>query len=145
MSRSTSQHSSDIQAFTLYNPSMLFNPKPFAFSHVAEVRHFNRILHISGQGGQNRHGQLTADFTEQTKQSFENIRYILQDRDATLADIAQLKIYIVDHNAKKHQQLINVMQVLWQDSEFPACTLIPVPCLALTGMQIEIEATAYTL
>ena len=142
---STAQSCSTIQAFSLYNPPGLFNPKALAFSHVAEVRHFNRILHLAGQGGQNTHGQLSADFTEQTQQSFENIRYILQDRDATLADIAQLKIYIVDHNAKKHQQLINIMQVLWQAHEFPACTLVPVPGLALAGMQIEIEAIAYTL
>lgn len=134
-----------IQAFSFYNPSTLFNPKALAFSHVAEVRHYNRILHLSGQGGQNSQGQLPLDFAQQVKQSFENIRYILQDRDATLSDIAVLKIYIVDHNAKKHQQLIDVMQVLWQEGDFPACTLIPVPCLALTGMLVEIEATAYTL
>lgn len=142
---STPSLCTQIQAFTMYNPPNLFNPKALAFSHVTEVRHYNRILHLSGQGGQNNQGQLALDFTQQLEQSFENIRYILHDRDATLADIAVLKIYIVDHNAKKHQQLINVMQVLWQECEFPACTLIPVPCLALAGMQIEIEATAYTL
>ncbi|EPF70062.1 RidA family protein [Acinetobacter rudis] len=137
--------SQNIQAFNLYNPSQLFNPKAFAFSHVAEVRHFNRTLHVSGQGGQNIHGQLSADFSTQLQQCFDNIQYILQDRAATLADIAVLKIYIVDHNTKKHQLLIEIMQQLWQGLEFPACTLIPVPCLALSGMQIEIEATAYTL
>ncbi|MDQ8934906.1 RidA family protein [Acinetobacter rudis] len=135
----------NIQAFKLFNPHTLFNPKAFAFSHVAEVRHYNRTLHISGQGGQNNQGQLSAEFTMQLQQCFENIQYILQDRDATLADIAVLRIYIVDHNNKKHQQLIETMQQLWQGLDFPACTLIPVPCLALSGMQIEIEATAYTL
>ena len=137
--------SQNIQAFGLYNPTELFNPKAFAFSHVAEVRHYNRTLHLSGQGGQNSHGQLSADFSTQLQQCFDNIQYILKDRDATLADIAVLKVYIVDHNSKKHQQLIETMQQLWQGIEFPACTLIPVPCLALSGMQIEIEATAYTL
>jgi enamine deaminase RidA (YjgF/YER057c/UK114 family) len=31
---------------------------------------------------------------------------------------------------------------LWPDGAAPACTLIPVPRLALDGMLIEIEATA---
>lgn len=141
----TQQKFFSINAFSLNNPSGLFNPRPLAFSHVAEVKHYNRILHISGQGGQNAQGNLASDFAVQLQQSFDNVDYILQDRDATLADIALLRIYIVDHNAKKHQLLIETMQRLWQNLDFPACTLIPVPCLALPGMQIEIEATAYSL
>lgn len=31
-----------------------------------------------------------------------------------------------------------------EKSSFPACTLIPVPRLALEHMLIEVEATAYT-
>ncbi|MEE9887827.1 RidA family protein, partial [Acinetobacter nosocomialis] len=37
-----------------------------------------------------------------------------------------------------------IMQNLWKNHPFPACTLIPVPRLALERMLIEVEATAYT-
>ena len=45
------------------NPNKLYNPKPFAYSHIAEVRNFERILHISGQGGENQQGLLSENFT----------------------------------------------------------------------------------
>ncbi len=41
----------------------------------------------------------------------------------------------------KHHQ---IMKDLWKNHPFPACTLIPVPRLALEHMLIEVEATAYT-
>ncbi|WP_111859392.1 RidA family protein [Acinetobacter sp. CFCC 10889] len=136
---------SSIQAFNLINPNTLYNPRAFAYSHIAEVKHFLRILHISGQGGENPQGQLSSDFTVQTHQAFANLQLALADVDATLRDIAILRILVVDHSAKKHQSLIQEMQHLWKNHAFPACTLIPVPCLALPAMQIEIEATAYCL
>ncbi|OTG64740.1 RidA family protein [Acinetobacter silvestris] len=132
-------------SFQVFNPKTLYNPRPFAYSHVAEVRHFLRVLHISGQGGENQRGQLSLDFAEQTHQAFLNLKNALESVDASLLDIAVLRILVVDHSSKKHQFLIQEMQQLWKDQDFPACTLIPVPCLAIQGMLIEIEATAYCM
>lgn len=64
-------------------------------------------------------------------------------RSADFTDIAMLRILIVDHDQQKHQLLIREMNRIWKDKNFPTCTLIPVPCLAITDMMIEIEATAY--
>jgi enamine deaminase RidA (YjgF/YER057c/UK114 family) len=44
----------------------------------------------------------------------------------------------------KHKIVIKIMQTLWHEQNFPACTLIPVTGLALPNMQFEVEATAYT-
>lgn len=136
--------SSTYKAFTLHNPHALYNPTPFAYSHLAEVTHFQRILHISGQGGENAHGVLSADFAIQTQQAFANLNIALTHVQASLFDIAVLRILVVNHDVEKHHILIQVMQQHWQQHAFPACTLIPVPCLALTDMLIEIEATAYS-
>ncbi|AOA59192.1 RidA family protein [Acinetobacter larvae] len=138
-------HIHRLKSFQLHNPNSLHNPKSLAYSHVAEVRHFLRILHISGQSGENAQGILAQNFALQAEQAFQNILFALEDCDATLHDIAVLRIFVVDHNSQKHQQLITIMQQLWQHHDFPACTLIPVPALALPGMQIEVEATAYSL
>lgn len=134
-----------IKAFKMHNPNTLYNPSAFAYSHIAEVRHFMRVLHISGQGGENQYGQLSSDFSHQVHQAFINLQYALNEVDASILDIAMLRILVVDHSSKKHQLLIQEMQQLWQGHDFPACTLIPVPCLALQGMLIEIEATAYCM
>ena len=134
-----------MRSFQLINPKTLYNPRPFAYSHIAEVRHFLRVLHISGQGGENQRGQLSLDFSEQTQQAFLNLKNALEAVDAALLDIAVLRILVVDHSSKKHQFLIQEMQQLWKDQDFPACTLIPVPCLAIQDMLIEIEATAYCM
>ena len=56
------QHAASPAPFELSNPKKLYNPRPFAYSHMAEVRHFSRILHISGQGGENQRGHLSQDF-----------------------------------------------------------------------------------
>ena len=134
-----------IKPFEMFNPNTLYNPNAFAYSHVAEVRHYLRILHISGQGGENQQGQLSKDFAQQVHQAFSNVQHVLDEVDASILDIAVLRILVVDHSPKKHQFLIQEMQQLWKDQPFPACTLIPVPCLALQGMLIEIEATAYCM
>ncbi|MBJ9371072.1 MULTISPECIES: RidA family protein [Acinetobacter] len=134
-----------IKSFQMTNPNTLYNPTTFAYSHVAEVRHYLRILHISGQGGENQQGQLSKDFAQQVHQAFINLQHALHAVDASLMDIAVLRILVVDHSPKKHQFLIQEMQQLWKNQNFPACTLIPVPCLALQGMLIEIEATAYCM
>ena len=140
-----SKHGFPLKSFELINPNTLYNPRPFAYSHIAEVKHFLRILHISGQGGENQRGQLSQSFAEQTQQTFLNLKSALEAADASFLDIAVLRILVVDHSPKKHQFLIQEMQQLWKDQTFPACTLIPVPCLALPSMLIEIEATAYCI
>ena len=132
-------------AFKLINPETLYNPKPFAYSHIAEVTHFNRIIHIAGQGGERTSGHMSKDFHTQVKQIFENIQLALAAVNCSIQDIAVLNVLIVDHNADKHEILIQESQRVWGKHAFPTCTLIPVPCLALPDMQIEINATVYAL
>ena len=125
------------------NPLTLYNPSPNAYSHIAIVQQFNRIIHISGQGAENIQGILSHDFDQQVFQTFENIQSALTAANTCLKDIAVLRVLIVDHNEEKHRILINHINNLWNNTHFPACTLIPVHCLALPNMQIEIEVTAY--
>ena len=125
------------------NPSQLYNPSVNAYSHVAVVSNKQRIIHISGQGGENIKGMLSSNFEGQLTQCFSNIQSALKSVEADLINIAVLRILIVKHNKEKHELLIKHMSKLWKDISFPACTLIPVDQLALPNMQIEIEATAY--
>ncbi|EPF6068342.1 endoribonuclease L-PSP family protein [Acinetobacter sp. 1130196] len=132
------------EAFRIINPSTLYNPTPNAYSHIAVVQNFKNIIHIAGQGGEDSKGELSPNFEEQTTQVFNNIQNALTAAEAKISDIAVLRVLIVDHSDEKHQILIKIMQNLWKNHPFPACTLIPVPRLALERMLIEVEATAYT-
>lgn len=140
---SNSNHSKQNSILSIYNPSALYNPIPYAYSHVAEVKNFSRIIHIAGQGGEDIHGVCAIGFEQQLINTFNNIKTALDHCNAKFSDIAVLRILVVDHDSQKHQLLIREMNRIWKDKNFPACTLIPVPCLATTDMLIEIEATAY--
>lgn len=129
--------------FTLINPEMLYNPCAFGYSHIAEVKTFNRIIHIAGQSGEDVQGHLSSDFYEQVQQTFKNLKHALSAVDCEFRDIAVLKVLVVDHNTYKHNILIQHSRQYWPDACFPVCTLIPVPCLATSEMLIEIDATAY--
>lgn len=132
------------ETFKIINPSTLYDPTPNAYSHVAVVKNFKNIIHVAGQGGENPQGELSPNFEEQANQVFDNIQHALKAANAELSNIAVLRVLVVDHSVEKHQILIKIMQNLWKNHPFPACTLIPVPRLALEHMLIEVEATAYT-
>lgn len=129
----------------IINPEQLYNPEPFAYSHVVTVQNFKRIVHVAGQGGESINGELSPIFAQQVWQAFHNLESALHAVDATLQDIAVLRVLIVEHSVEKHTVLIEIMQQLWRNQAFPACTLIPVSGLALTTMLFEVEATAYTV
>ncbi|MFM6905884.1 MAG: RidA family protein [Acinetobacter sp.] len=114
------------------------------YSHIAVVPPNIRVIHIAGQGGENKNGEISPFFDQQVQQVFYNIQQALASAQAQLSDIAVLRILVVHHHPEKHQILIRHIQSLWKDHVFPVCTLIPVTDLALSDMQIEIEATAYT-
>ncbi|MFW1941038.1 RidA family protein [Acinetobacter junii] len=132
-------------AFKLINPNGLYDPSLNGYSHIAVVQPNMKIIHISRQGGENNKGELSQNFDQQVQQVFYNIQTALNSVQAQLKDIAVLRVLIVNHNAEKLHLLTQTIQHFWKNAAFPACTLIPVPCLALEGMQIEIEATAYTV
>ncbi|ENU22867.1 hypothetical protein F993_02777 [Acinetobacter proteolyticus] len=130
--------------FKMLNPRELYDPRSNGYSHVSIIPPNMRIIHIAGQGGENKNGELSKDFDQQVQQVFYNIQHALTSAQAQLSDIAVLRMLVVDHNAEKLQILAKTIQQLWENHAFPVCTLIPVSHLALAGMQIEVEATAYT-
>ena len=132
------------QAFQIINPQELYNPRSNGYSHIAVVPPNMRVIHIAGQGGENKNGEISPFFDQQVQQVFYNIQQALASAQAQLSDIAVLRILVVRHHPEKHQILIRHIRSLWKDHVFPVCTLIPVTGLALSDMQIEIEATAYT-
>lgn len=129
-------------AFQLFNPEGLYDPSANAYSHVAEVAAGGRLLFLAGQGGEDRNGVLSPVFAEQARQALENVKTALAARGAGIGDVFKLTLLIVDHSEQRLRDWVAVADAVWDGRMKPACTLIPVPRLALDGMLVEVEAVA---
>ena len=129
-------------AFQLFNPEGLYDPSANAYSHVAEVPAGLRLLFIAGQGGEDIGGALSPVFAEQARQALKNVKTALASRGARIEHVFKLTLLIVDHSEEKLRQWVAAADQAWGPHMKPTCSLIPVPRLALDGMQIEIEAVA---
>lgn len=132
-------------AFHLSNPPGLYDPSPNGYSHVAQLQPQAKLLYIAGQGGEDQQGQLSSVFAEQARQALANLAIALQSKGVGLNEVFKLTLLIVDHDQEKLRIWVEEADRAWGTSMKPVCTLIPVPRLALDGMQIEIDAVAALL
>ncbi|GEJ44137.1 RidA family protein [Chryseobacterium sp. ON_d1] len=128
---------------TLINPSELFDPSPYGFSHSISVESPFRMCFISGQsGGQGIAHALADDFRSQVQQALKNVKTVLQSHSMRFEDIVKITLLIVDHNEEKLEIWTEEANKVWKQSFLPTSTLIPVTKLALPGMLFEIDAIA---
>ena len=133
---------SQSSALTLTNPDGLYDPAPNGYSHVASVAAGARLIFIAGQGGETADGQLVPDFRLQVRQALRNLGIAVTAAGARLSDIAKLTVLIVDHSEQRLHVFGEELTAALGAGPKPACTLIPVPRLALDGMLFEAEAVA---
>lgn len=127
----------------LINPSALFNPGPYGFSHSISVESPFRMCFISGQsGGIGENHILADDFKTQVQDALKNMEIVLQSHAMTFENIVKITLLIVDHNQDKLDIWAEEAKKVWKDSLLPTSTLIPVSQLALPGMLFEIDAIA---
>lgn len=124
------------------NPVGLYDPRPNAYTHVVTADMPARLLYIAGQGGETEDGELSPDFDKQVHQALCNLRIALNAANASVDKIVKLTLLIVDHSQEKLPIVSRQLKENWGEHPLPACTLIPVPRLALDGMLFEIDATA---
>ena len=77
----------------------------------------------------------------QAASAFRNLGLALAAAGAAPRDVAKITVMIVGHDMEKLGIMQAAQRVLF-GGHHPAATLIPVPCLALPNMQIEVEAIA---
>lgn len=131
-------------SLSFINPPGLYDPEPNGYSHVAVVEGATRWILLAGQGGEAADGALSPDFAVQLRQAMDNISIALAAANATLRDVVRLTVLVVDHDGAKLEALSRTVRERFAGRPAPACTLIPVPRLALDGMLVEVEATAAT-
>lgn len=123
----------------LLNPPSLYDSSPNAYSQLAFVPAGTQLVFVSGQGGDNPDGSFAPDFAAQATAAFRNLGWAIEAAGARPADVAKITVLIVGHDMEKLRIMQAAQRVLFGEHH-PAATLIPVPCLALPDMQIEVEA-----
>ena len=127
------------------HPAGLYNSTSNGYTHVVTAQEPLRWLFVSGQGGEDAEANLPDNFARQAEQALRNVEIALAAGGACMADVTKLTVLIVDHGLQRFEQWQNSIRQHWGGSDlppFPACTLIPVPKLALPGMLIEVDAIA---
>lgn len=128
-------------AFALIDPPGLYDPAANGYSHLASVSGAVRWVFVSGQGGETIDGALSPDFGTQVRQALVNLACALSAAGAGSADVVKLTVLVVDHDHSRLRIFGSELQTAFAGRR-PACTLIPVPRLALDGMLFEIDAVA---
>lgn len=127
-----------------HNPDTLFDPTPFGFCHTVSAPDNGRLIFISGQsGGEGAEHHLSDDFAHQVNVALSNLASALNAHGLNFGDVLKINVFIVDHDAKKLSVWSEAVQQAWPQNQLPASTLIPVPRLALDGMKVEVDATAF--
>jgi enamine deaminase RidA (YjgF/YER057c/UK114 family) len=139
VSRLTPDHAAHIVHI---NPEGLYDPAPNGYTHAVAAPLHGRTVFASGQGGENAAGELAEGFAAQLEQALHNMQTALAAAGATVHDVVRLTLLVVDHTEARLALWTDAARSVWKDGPAPACTLIPVPRLALDGMLVEVEATA---
>lgn len=127
---------------TFLNPEGLYDPSANGYSHLALLPVDARLILVSGQGGETADGALSTDFRAQVRQAFANLVTALQAADSAPEKVAKLTVLVVEHSEARLGIFGEELARAFGAGPQPACTLIPVPRLALDGMLFEIEAIA---
>ena len=121
-----------------------FNPP--ALTRLASTGHFSsavrvgNMIWVSGTVGVTPDGQPVDGMAAQTRLAFENLKAVLEEAGATLADVVELVTY--------HTALLEELRIFFRikdeffPADFPAWTAVGVTQLASPGLLIEIRATA---
>jgi enamine deaminase RidA (YjgF/YER057c/UK114 family) len=111
--------------------------KPPGYTHVVTSPPGTMVF-VSGQGGAAPDGVLPAQFEEQARNTFENLRRCLTLAGAGFQDVVKMNYYLTD--------IANLAELRRVRSEYldmenpPASTLVE--CGLVEGLLVEIEAIA---
>ncbi len=125
------------------NPKGVVDSRIFGFSQGVIAPADGHYVFVSGQYAGDENGVLVGDtMAAQMKQSFLNLKRVIEASGAKPGHVTQIRVLVVDHKESYLELFHREVTALFGD-ELPASTLIPVPRLALDGMLFEIEATVF--
>ncbi len=123
-----------------YNPDTVYQPVA-AYYQNNEVPAGARWLVTAGQVGIDLGGDLVKDPKGQIKQTWQNVRAVVEAAGMTPDDIVKLTIFMTA-NAAEHLTYSREVRAEALDGAKPAATLVYVAGLADPDMVIEVDVTA---
>ena len=96
----------------------------------------SQLLFVSGQGPRD----LDADPETQIRQTFEQIRTILEQAGGSMKNVVMVRVYFL--NMARDLAAFRKVRQEFLVEPYPAATAVGVTELAVPGLQVEIEAVA---
>ena len=116
--------------------------KPVANYKMATQMDGGRLLYISGQVAWDPSGNIVGkgDVRAKARQTFQNLRGVLQAAGGDLANLMKITTYITDISQRDgvHKARLEAFS-----GDFPTATMIGVVALADPAYKVEIEAVAH--
>jgi 2-iminobutanoate/2-iminopropanoate deaminase len=125
----------------------VINPWPwqdqFGYVQANAISDGNRVIYCAGQASVDDEGNPIHedDMAGQLDQAFDNLETVLEQAEATLADVVRLTYYVTAIEAF-FRAMETIGPRLAQANCRPASTLLAVAGLAFPQLLVEIEATA---
>ncbi len=113
----------------------------FGYSQAWRVDRPSAVIFVAGQGPLSAEGAFVGagDFEAQARQTFENLRAVLDEAGASVDAIVKLNVYLTDIALLRDYSRIRAEYV---PGPAPAGTAVQVVALAIPGMMLEVEAIA---
>jgi 2-iminobutanoate/2-iminopropanoate deaminase len=99
------------------------------------------LLFVSGKLGVNKEFKLESrNIRDQTRQTLENIKEIVEQEGGQMSDIVRFRIYVAAIDNASIRDVHEVRMEFFEDGAYPASTLVRVDQFVRDGALIEIEA-----
>ena len=99
------------------------------------------FIFVSGTVGRDKDGNIVGknDIRLQTRSTFENIKALLAEVEATMEDIVKVTVFLKDPD---DYEGMNEIRVEYFPKDPPASTAVAIRDFMLPGLLVEIEAIA---
>jgi enamine deaminase RidA (YjgF/YER057c/UK114 family) len=121
----------------------LWDSRPAGFAQAVAVSGPSRRIYVAGQAAMNEQGELLfpGDKARQLEQCLRNVQRILESLGASMDDVVQCNLLILDYDAEKDFEPLLPVWSRYMKSRM-ASSLYGVKSLALPGMLAEVDAIA---
>ncbi len=125
------------------NPDALYSSVQYGFSHAVKANG-STTVYCAGQVAWDKDYNVVGgdDIAAQARQALSNIKIVLAEAGASVADIVRMHTYVVNHTPEYLEPVGMAIGEFYGDTVPAANTWIGVQSLALPEFLIEIEVTA---
>ncbi len=122
---------------TAINPEHLPNTTQYGYSQAVSVGPNTKVVYIAGQIGISENGPN--DFESQVDRSFQNLKKVIEASGGRVENVVKITLLVKNHDDERLKYLVKKRKEVFGQNP-PASTLIPVPELALSSLEFEIDA-----